>query len=121
MKLIISLALLCISTLSQAALFDFSTRAVTPAAPDQAGTWAVDLATARQWYIVWAASADRVYQNLINPGVNIATKTSARVNTETLLSRVVLLGVLALFAAALVSALKSISKVVLLSRARTAN
>ena len=71
------------------------------------------MATARQWYIAWAASADRVYQRMINPGANIAGSPVHRITTDKLLSQIVFVGISALLAAALLSAAKSVSKVLL--------
>jgi hypothetical protein len=120
MKLIITLALLWTSTFSHAALFDFATGAAANGTSGQSSTWAVDLATARQWYIAWAASADRVYQRMINPGASVVSDPIHRITTKTLLSQAVFVGVSGLLTAALISAAKSISKVLLISRRQLA-
>jgi hypothetical protein len=109
MKVIISLILLFTSLTSHAALFDFTSTNPTFTS-NQASAWAVDLAAARQWYIAWAASADRVYDGLINPG-NL-TAPGSGMNLNTALSQAVFAAILAMFMAALLSATKSVSKVV---------
>ncbi len=120
MKLIIVLVLLWATTFSRAALFDFTSGAPAPSAGGQSSAWAVDLATARQWYIVWAASADRIYQRMINPGANSATSASHQANLNALLSQGMFATVWVLFAAALISIVRSISKVVWMSRRQLA-
>jgi hypothetical protein len=116
MKLIV-VALLWMSACAHAALFDFSTRSKAPTAPAQSSTWAVDLATGRQWYLAWAASADRVYQRMINPGVTIASAPAPGIPTQQrIFSRTVYTGIFALVAAALISGAKSVSKTVQAAR-----
>jgi hypothetical protein len=119
MKLIITLALLWTTTFSQAALFDFATGAAAGRSSGEASSWAVDLGTARQWYIAWAASAERVYLRMINPDA-ITKGPNHQTNLNTLVSQAVFLGVSALLVAAILSAMKSVSKVLLMSRSQSA-
>jgi hypothetical protein len=118
MKLIIALILLWTSAVSHAALFNFATAAAAQIPSDQSSSWAVDLTTARQWYLAWSASADRVYQRMINPDANVARTSGPQNSKNTLLSEVVFVGVSGLLVAALVSAAKSVSKVLLMSHRR---
>ena len=120
MKLIATLALVWTCTMAQAALFEFGEGAKGVNPSHNSSTWAVDLATARQWYIAWAASADRVYQRTINPSATFLAKPRAPITTDALLSQSVFVGVTALLAAALISAAKSVTKVMLLSRKQLA-
>src|SRR5262249_52963655 len=115
MKLIITLVLLWTSTPSRAALFDFTTGAAAQDLSDRSSSWAVDLATARQWYFAWSASADRVYQRMINPRANVVRSPGYQISTNSLLSQAVFIGVSGLLVAALVSAAKSVSNTLWMS------
>ena len=105
MKVVFCLALLCASTFSQAALFSFRTNAVPQ---ENATGWAVDVGTARQWYLAWAGSAERML-NWIRPA---PVPNPAPVGTSSLVSQWIPTAILAVFVAALASAAKAVLKTV---------
>ncbi len=110
MKFIVTVALLWTTTFSRAALFDFD-RGATLQVSTQSNAWAVDVATARQFYLAWVASVDRVYRHFIAPGTNLQNGPTNRFTTSALLSQSVFVGIFGLLAAALISAARSVCKV----------
>ncbi|MSU21892.1 MAG: hypothetical protein EXS30_10915 [Pedosphaera sp.] len=118
MKSLLAVALLCVTTMTQGAVFQFtsSTTALRRATLHSETTWVVTTSMAHDWFTGWMASAERTYVTYFQPSTDKKVHLSHSVSWTQLPSPAMLLAVSALFGMAAVSMAKSVTQVALARR-----
>ncbi len=72
MKSLLAVALLCVTTMTHGAVFQFqsNTTALRQATLRSETTWVVSTSMARDWFTGWMASAERTYVTYFQPSTD---------------------------------------------------